>query len=168
MNLSLQNEIFKHIFASFGIIKLDCIDHSSIDALNADKYKFNKIKFEDNTEVPVWGASAKSDDYCLNIFFADLTTGAGNVEYAMLVDLKDQPVFGIYYEIKNDNSISDRSVLSASMDGEVWIDADISVLSSFFAGMEQLKQYPNEWSVSDKNKISYNKFLNFIENSIDK
>ena len=149
MNKTLREAIVKHVFSSFALIPSDFINIDKTKALrNKDFLLPDKIPFvlEDGLEEEksVWGCQLSVESQEIKILLADCSLEKEIVEYALLVQLKDNPYYGVYLVCSD--QIDSEPLIGCSMDGEAWMECTTYLQATFLAGMEQIKDIGFTWS----------------------
>lgn len=166
MNLDLRSEIVKHVFSSFGIVPSKFVDESKSYSLLDDRFLLKEhIKFDSDTTSYVWGCKLSAEQQELRVLVTDIPNDDLIIEKVMLVQLKDNPCYGLYLSIDSTTgeSILEENLIACSLDGEQWLECNTFLQSSFLTGMEQVKEIGLTWNKSSDHKEEFRKLVSFIE-----
>lgn len=167
MNKRLLEEIVRHVMASFAIIPSEFINFDKTRSLKEKAWLLNSsIKFHGEaplgfTTGQVWGCQISTEGSELKILLGNCSQEPGLHEYAMLIQLKGAPCYGLYliYDDKSDS----EAMIAASVNGKEWLQCNTFLQASFLTGMEQVKETGLSWSKCSSHKEEFDKLLSFIE-----
>lgn len=167
MNRQLLRSIIEHIFASFGVIPSDFVNHDKSQSLKDKRWRLSSnIDFESTPELSkpsgqVWGCQISTEGQEIKILLANLTQEEEFPEYALLVHLKDAPCYGLY--LIDASEVDPELMLACSVNGKEWIECNTHLQASFLTGMEQIKESGLSWKKCSSYDSEYEKLLSFIE-----
>lgn len=170
MNLLLRAEIIRHVLANFGVIPSDFVDlNKSNSLLNKEFLISEKLSFEDEDGLDIynkiWGCQISADIQEIKVLLGDCTQEKDYPEYAMIVQLKNAPAYGLYLSFKE--SYSDASsnycFMAYSLDSINWLECNTFLQATFLTGMEQLKEIGYSWNKITNYQSQYNSLLSFIK-----
>lgn len=162
MNITLKTEIIKHIFANLAVIPSDYVNLDKTRSIMNNDFKLKEsLSFEDSdVKNNVWGCKMLSDKQEIKILIANCTIDS-NKEYSLIFQLKDTPIYGLYYL----ESAPNKSVIACSLDGEKWMQCSTFLQSTFLAGMENIKNMGLSYSKCtdyDSQFKSMNSFIKYF------
>jgi len=161
MNLVLREEIVKHIFANLAIIPSNFINLNKTKTIKTKEFLTEeKIPFVgDNGSIiknNIWACQSTVDGKEFKMLLGDCS--ADTTEYALLITMKDNPSYGIYYVPEYHEAL-----IAVSLDGKEWLECQTYLQATFLAGMEQTKEIGLVWNKSIVNKDNLSALLNFIK-----
>lgn len=165
MNNRLLEEIVRHIMANFAVIPNDFIDLNKTQSLKNNDFILNtKIKFDGEEELniktgQVWGCQLSTDEQELKILLGNCSQDAIISEYAMLIQLKGAPCYGLYLVISDDS----EALIATSLNGKEWLQCNTFLQASFLTGMEQVKETGLSWGKCSSYREEYEKLVSFIK-----
>lgn len=164
MNLFLRECIVKHILANFAIIPSDFVFLDKSKSLQSKEFLLPKtISFTDSNgsslENRLWGCQASIDKQEVKILLADCSMDKEISEIAILVHLKGQPMYGLYYV----NDEEAEALIAGSINGKEWLECNTYLQATFLAGMEKLKEFGLPW----QKLTDYNDLVSHISFFID-
>lgn len=147
MNFSLRECIVKHILANFAIIPSDFIFLDKSKSLQSKEFLLPKsISFGESNGSPInnklWGCQATIDKQEIKILLADCTVDMAIPEVALLIHLKGQPMYGLYFVNQTQDT---ESLIAGSINGKEWLECNTYLQATFLAGMERLKEFGLPW-----------------------
>jgi hypothetical protein len=165
MNIELLQQIVRHVFASFGIIragfKLNGKSLSSPEYLLPDV-----ISFEIDGEIKrnkTWGCQLSSADNELKVLLADCSETEGdNKDYALLIQLKNCPAYGLYWTQDKRSKIPGEPLIACSVDTG-WLECNTYLQAMFLAGIEQTKDIGLVWNKCQDYKKQLDLLKSFIQ-----
>jgi len=165
VNSHLMNAIAQHIYAGLGIISSDFINIDGTKSLMSKEYLLpEKVPFllEDNSEIKnrVWGCQLSANQQEIKFLLADCSVEQEVKEYALLLSLKDAPLYGIYL-ISDGTKIN--SEIDFSINGDGWIEAPTYLQATFLAGMEKIRDIGFTWNKPSNYKTEFSFLISFIE-----
>lgn len=166
MNLTLREVIVKHVLANFAIIPSAHLSIDKSKSLQSKEYLLSdKVSFmglEDEViQNKLWGCQVSVEQQEIKILLANCTIDINCPEYALLVHLKDQPLYGLY--LVNNNSLDHEALIAVSMNGKEWLECSTYLQATFLAGMEQLKDLGFAWNKCTSYKEQLVALLSFIK-----
>jgi len=160
MNISLTEEIIKHILSNLSIH-----DNLSLSSLKNDIYLLPlKLKFqlEDNKNIEnnIWGCQINIGNQLLKIILGDTSSESDFSEYCLIVHLEGSPYYGLYLSFDVNQS---QAMIACSINGTDWMLCDIYLQATFLAAMEKLKEKFLSQSQCTSFKNEHQAMLNFIK-----
>lgn len=172
MNQALLKEIVSHVFATFAVIPSDFVNQQSTQSLMSPEYLLDdQVSFiVDNTTVKnkVWGCQMDVTQHQIKVLLADCDVAKDVPEFAMIVQPKDLPMYGLYLVCWEDSdpgeTIKDyEPMLATSLDqGKNWMPLNTSLQATFLAGMEQARELNMTWTKIQDHKPTYQAMLSFL------
>ena len=168
MNKKLTEEIVYHIFANLGILPSDHTNITSMQSIIDKKFLLaEKIKLETEDKVisnNIYGCQISiSDNKDFKILLADCSQDSHNLEYGVLIQLKDSPAFGLYLSFHLSEVIDREALIAVNIVESSWVPCNTYLQATFLAGMEQIKDLGFGWiKCSNYNKL-YHQLLSFIK-----
>ncbi|CAB4197020.1 hypothetical protein UFOVP1290_540 [uncultured Caudovirales phage] len=168
MNKNLSKEIVKHIFANFGIIPSDFVNQDNLLSLISKEYLLDDtISFENENgnllKNKIWGCQLSTNLQELKILVGDLSQDIYVKEYCMIIQLKDSPVYALYYSYSIHDILDNESVIAFSLDKQKWIECETYLQATFLAGMQQVKDIGFAWNKCSDYKSQHKAMINFIK-----
>lgn len=171
MNLELLQHIVKHVFASFAIIPSDFINLDRTKSLMNPEYLLpEKLHFEAE-EGPisnkVWGCQLTFMKQDVKILLGDCTIPqpedhqfrlGPNRSFAMLVSIKDMPIYGLFYD-----GDEQEPMIACTVDKKVWMECTTFLQATFLAGMEQLREVGMSWAKCSNYQDQFQHLSAFIK-----
>jgi hypothetical protein len=152
MNIALLKEMVAHIYANFGVIPSDFVNLKTSGSLISPYYLLkDKITFEVEGQAhygKMWGCSMSLGDLAIKVLLADCTLDREYPEFAMIIDPKGNPTYGLYLCHNELSSHPKDSVpmLAVSPDhGQGWMPCNTGLQATFLAGMEQARDLHMPW-----------------------
>lgn len=166
MSKHLTEQIAYHIFASLGILSSNFVDKKSMRSILDKSFLLSeKISFEDEGKVirnNVYGCQVTvSDNKELRMLVADCTQDKKYPEFALLVQLKDSPSFGVYSIVNN--KVDSETLIAVSADHQNWMPCSVYLQATFLAGMEQTRDVGFGWAKASDYSDQYQQLLSFIK-----
>lgn len=160
MNIALKTEIIKHIFANLAIIPSNFVNLDNTKSIMNSEFKLKEtLSFEDSeNDNNVWGCKMLADKQEIKILIANCTID-NNKEYSLIFQLKDTPIYGLYYI----DSDPEKSVIACSLDGEKWMQCSTFLQATFLAGMENIKNIGLSYSKCNDYKSQFKAMNSFIK-----
>jgi len=168
MNRQLMESIVRHIFSELAVISSEFIDYNRSHSLLDKQYNLPlKIKFEGDEVVgkqsgQVWGCQISAENQEVKILLGNCSQEKDILEYALIVQLKDAPSYGMYLIHTRENIPSDP-MLACSVNGTEWMECNTFLQASFLTGMEQIKEMGLGWNKCLSYEKEFNKLLSFIQ-----
>jgi len=163
-----MESIVRHIFSELAIIPSEFIDYNRSHSLLDKQYALSsKIKFEGDEESgkqsgQVWGCQISTENQEIKILLGNCSQEKGILEYALIVQLKDAPVYGMYL-IHTLENIPSEPMLACSVNGNEWMECNTFLQASFLTGMEQIKEMGLGWNKCIAYEKEFEKLLSFIQ-----
>lgn len=165
MNKILKEEIVKHIFANFGIIPSDFVDQSKSKSLMNKEFLLSEtLTFEDDSGVihnKIWGCQISADVQEIKILLGDCSSNENIAEYAILIQLKNAPAYGIY--LICDNTVEAEAMISCTANKADWMECSTYLQATFLAGMEQIREIGLSWHKCNDYASQHKLLLSFIK-----
>ena len=171
MNQTLLKEIVAHVFATFAVIPSDFVNSQSTQSLMSVEYLLNeRVSFEVDGAVinnKVWGCQMEVITNQLKVLLADCCTDQTTPEFAMIVQPKDMPMYGLYLIGSNAEDLVDPAdnftMLATSLNqGQDWMPLNTGLQATFLAGMEQTRELNIGWQKIQDHKATYQAALSFL------
>jgi len=168
MNIVLLKEIVSHIMAHFGVIPSDFVNLKKSDSLLSPTYLLNeKIFFEsdgENYTGKVWGCQMSVAQTQIKVLLGECTTDPEFPEWAMIVQPKDNPIYGLYlcHNTQSDYAPTSQPDLSVSLDGKEWMNCSTFLQATFLAAMEQVRDLQMPWIKCVEYADLYKAMLSFL------
>lgn len=168
MNDALTEEITYHILANLGVLPSTFVNLEKTRSLIDQQFLLpNKVSFEFDSETKkqnVYGCQISiTDGKEFKILLADCSQEKEVPEYALLVQLKDAPAFGIYLSFNRlVNDPPEAEPMIAVMSDKNWLPCTVYLQATFLAGMEQLRDLCVRWSKVKDYDTQYQNLLDFI------
>jgi hypothetical protein len=169
MNKILLKEIVAHIYANFALIPSDFVNLNQTASLMGPDYILQeKITFEEEKISYSGTLSGCQMSLSLNelkVLAADCTTDKEFPEYAMIVQPKDAPTYGLYL-IQNDSSEPEyhQPMLAVSINqGKDWMQLNTGLQATFLAAMEQARDLHMIWKKIENYKPQYQALISFLK-----
>lgn len=169
MNKVLLNEIIKHIFSGFYIFSED---NNKFKSLRSKDFLLKeKVSFQDESgkEITnnVWGIELSIQGADLKILLSDCSitkSKEGLLEYCMLLKLKDNPAYGLYFtKSQSGDSSENYPLIAVSSDSSNWMTCNTYLQATLLAAMENVKDYAYSWNTCKDYKTHYDLMLSFIK-----
>ncbi len=167
MNRQLLRAIIEHVLASFGVIPSDFINFNKTQSLKEKNWRLPiSVDFEVQPKLAspsgqVWGCQISTEGQEVKIILANLTQEENFPEYALLVQLKDSPCYGLY--LVDASGIDSEPMIACSVNGKEWIECNTYLQASFLTGMEQIKESVLSWNKCVSFETEYEKLVSFID-----
>ncbi len=165
MNPVLLEEVVKHVFANFGVIPSYFVNRNKSKTLIASEYLLpDKISFDLDDQVVrknVWGCQISADTQELKVLLSDCSQEKGILEFAMVVQLKGAPSYGLY--IVCGDGIEPEPLLACSLNGKEWMECNTYLQATFLAGMEQVRDLGLHWNKCNNYEGQYEAMMSFIK-----
>lgn len=169
MNNKLTEQIAYHIFAQLGVMPATFVNRETTRSVIDKQYLLNeKLSLESEGQVVrknIYGLQARvGDSKEFKMLLADCSETEGWPEFALLVQLKDAPAFGLYLiYIGDDDDIDSEPMIAVSPDKEHWMPCSTYLQATFLAGMEQVRDSGFAWSKCTDYKEQHQQLLSFIK-----
>ena len=166
MNKELTEAIIKHIFASFGVIPSGFINFDRSESLLEKKYLLPvKLNFEDTTKSTgqVWGCQFSAEQQEIKVLLGNCSIEDNIKEYALLVQLKNGPIYGLFFAGDDSCKFNMEPMIACSVNGKEWIECSTFLQASFLTGMEQLKEVGLGWNKISSHEEEFTKLISFID-----
>jgi len=167
MNRKLTEQIALHILANLGVVTANFVNKESTQSIINNSYLLpEKISFvgeDKELRKNIYGCQVSvADAKELRLLLADCTQEKEFPEFALLVQLKDSPAFGLYMIVSNDK-IDSEVLFAVSTDKQSWMPCSIYLQATFLAGMEQLRDIGFGWTKATNYSEQYHRLLSFIK-----
>lgn len=165
MNKQLMETIVRHVFASFAVVPSIFINlDKSKSLMDKDYLLSDTIPFEGEEpgqvkKNKVWGCQLTADQQDIKILLGDCSEDRSIQEYALLVALKDAPIYGVYLVASEQDS---EPLIAVTMNGKEWMECNTYFQATFLAGMEQIRQFGFTWDKCSDHKEHLEMLLSFI------
>jgi len=173
MNQTLLKEIVTHIFSNFAIIPSSHVDLHKTESLMSSTYllpiKINLLVEDDydhNIDVKlqrnVWGCQLSVAQNEIKVLLGDFSrsSSSGLSEFAMVIQSKDAPVYGLYLIGNGDY---DNSALAISIEKQGWMMCSTFLQATFLAAMEQVKDLRLPWNKCSQYNDLYKDLLSLSQ-----
>lgn len=161
MNLELREAIVKHIFSNFLLIPSNFIDFNKSKSLQNKEFLLPDIIPFDNEQNnnKIWACQTFIDHKEIKLILGDCSLNKDIPEYALIVQVKDSPIYGVYIvnNFYNKQILSDP-LIAVTLNGKDWLECQTYLQATFLAGMEQFKDLGFSWEKC----IDYKKELNIL------
>lgn len=166
MNKILLENIVKHILANLAIIPSSHVNLSATKSLKSKEFLFTeKLPFimEDGLQVnrSVWGCQLSVEQQEIKILLADCSIEQDIPEYALLVQLKDNPYYGVY--LVHSDEVDSEPMIGCSLNGKDWMECQTYLQATFLAAMEQTRDIGFTWNKCTNYKVHLESLLSFIK-----
>lgn len=166
MNVELLTHIVKHVFSGFAVLPSEFINMDRSKSLMSPEYLLpEKLHFEvdefHQEHGKVWGCQLTFMKQDVKILLGDCTIhGDGGPwdAFAMLVYIKDMPLYGLYYD-----TYEDEPMLACTVDKKAWMECTTYLQATFLAGMEQLRDVGMAWSPCANYQEQFQQLSSFIK-----
>jgi hypothetical protein len=165
MNKDLTYEIVKHVFANLAIIPSNFININKTKSLISKEFLLpDGVPFSDETgkvsSNQVWGCQFIVENQEVKLLVADCKQDQDLPEYALLVWMKDMPIYGVYLTYHDE--MKSESLVACGMDGKQWMECPTYLQGTFLSGMEQLKNDLVSYQKCTNYKDQLNMLISFI------
>lgn len=142
MNLQLREEIVKHVMANLGILESEFVSSSSKSLRSKIFLLHETLPFEDEAGETInnhiWGCQFSASDQEIKIILGDCSQYENVPEFALVVQLKNAPAYGLYLICSNE--VESETLIACSLDKtKDWMECGTYLQAMFLAGMEQIK-----------------------------
>lgn len=166
MNRKLMEAITKHIFSNLAVIPSTFVNFDVTKPLISKEFLLNEkipFTFEDDrvSNNKVWGCQVLVSQQEIKLLLADCSQEESTPEYALLVSLKDAPLYGIY--LVNNPEFNSEALIACSLDGKAWMECQTYLQATFLAGMEQIRDVGTSWNKVLNYKEQFESLLSFIK-----
>jgi hypothetical protein len=171
MNEKLTEEIAYHVLANLGVLPSNFVDLNQTrffldkQFLLPDKTSFQSEDGE-ILQKNIYGCQISvTDKKEFKMLLADCSQEKIIPEFALIIQLKDAPVFGVYliYNKLVEDPPQAEAMIAVNTEGKYWIPCNIYLQATFLAGMEQLRDMSFGWSKCKDYKELYIQLLSFIK-----
>jgi hypothetical protein len=169
MNPKLTEEIAHHILANLGVLPSSFMDYNQSKSVMDKQFLLpEKLAFETEEgqvlQRNLYGCQISvTDAKEFKLLLADCTQEKEAPEYALVVQLKDAPVFGVYLVSTRSTEIPSEPLIGVNADKKYWIPCTTYLEATFLAGMEQLKDLGFGWSKCKSYQDLHHSLLEFIK-----
>ena len=169
MNKDLLEQIVKHVFSNLMVIPSSHVNFNKSKSLADKEYlvpdviSFDVEGSEEQQKNRVWGCQISAEQQEVKMLLGDCTEDKNFPEYALIMHLKDAPIYGVYL-VNNlkDSKVESDPMIAVSMDGKSWLECGTFLQSTFLAGMEQIRELGLAWHKASNYKNEYDALLSFI------
>ena len=149
MNKYLREEIVKHIFANLGVVSSSFVNLKLSKSLNSDEFVLkHTLTFEDDNgqsvRNKVWGCQISADVQEIKILLGDCSQYENVPEYAVIVQLKNAPAYGVYLICNPE--VDAEALIACTLNFKDWMECNTYLQSTFLAGMEQMRDLGLAWN----------------------
>lgn len=167
MNRKLSEQIALHILANLGIVSSSFVNPDTTQPIMTNAFMLpEKISFVaegGDLRKNIYGCQVSvADAKELRLLIADCTQEKEYPEFALLVQLKDSPAFGLYVIVSQDK-IDSEVLFAVSTDKINWMPCSIYLQATFLAGMEQLRDIGFGWTKATNYSEQYHQLISFIK-----
>jgi hypothetical protein len=170
MNNKLTEQIAYHVLANLGVLPADFINQEVTKQITDKSFLLpEKISFETEGQVTrnnIYGCQVSvADAKELRLLVADCTQEKSLPEFALLVQLKDAPAFGVYmiYTKMSNEPIDPEVLIAVTTDKINWMPCSTYLQATFLAGMEQMRDLGFGWNKAVNYSEQYQQLLSFIK-----
>lgn len=171
MNEKLTEQIVYHVLSNLGILPCNFINVDQTKCLIDNQFLLSeKITFQTDEGIllqkNIYGNQASvTDKKEFKMLLADCTQEKDIPEYALIVQLQDAPVFGVYLIFNQ--LVSDppeaEAMIAVNTDKKHWIPCTVYLQATFLAGMEQIRDISSTWNKCKDYKDLHSYLLSFIK-----
>lgn len=168
MNHALLKEIVSHVMAHFRIIPSSLIDRQRTDSLLSPTYLLpEKIVFEEEGESyygKTWGCQISMSFIDVKVMLGECTTNSEFPEFALVIQPKDAPVYGLYlcFNELSTEPLDSQPDLCVSINGKEWMECNAYLQGTFLAATEQLRETKFPWTKCTNYQDLYKVLLSFM------
>lgn len=165
MNNKLTEQIVFHILSNLGVVSSEFVDPETTKPIMDKSFMLpEKIVFEGQKDKrSIYGCQVSvADSKELRLLLADCTQDKEFPEFALLVQLKDSPAFGLYM-IHAKGQIDPEVLIAVSTDKENWMPCSTYLQATFLAGMEQIRDLGFGWTKTNNYAEQHRQLLSFIK-----
>jgi len=165
MNIKLTEQIVHHILSNLGVLPSEFVDVEATRSIVDKAFTLpEKIVFEGQKEKRnIYGCQVSvADSKELRLLLADCTQDKEFPEFALLVQLKDSPAFGLYM-IHGRGKVDPEVLIAVSTDKEAWMPCNTYLQATFLAGMEQIRDLGFGWTKTTNYAEQHLQLLSFIK-----
>src|SRR5574338_1017063 len=138
MNRVLLEQIVKHVFSNMMVIPSAHVNMQKSKSLMDKEYLVPEIvpfdiEGSDKTQKNrVWGCQISAEQQEVKMLLGDCTEDKKFPEYALIIHLKDSPIYGLYL-VNNlkDEDVGSDPMLAVSMDGKGWLECSTFLQATF-------------------------------------
>lgn len=166
MNQNLREAIVKHIFANLGIVATDYVNPDRTKSLASDEFLLkHSLIFEDENNQTVrnkvWGCQISADIQEIKILLGDCSQYSNVPEYAVLVQLKNAPAYGVY--LICNPQVDSEALISCTVNFKDWMECNTYLQATFLAGMEQMRELGLTWGKCVDSDSQFKLLQDFIK-----
>jgi len=165
MNIKLTEQIVYHILANLGVLPSEFVNQEVTRSIIDKSFLLpENIVFEDDNERhPIYGCQVSvADSKELRLLLANCTQDKEFPEFALLVQLRDAPAFGMYM-IYGRGKVDPEVLIAVTTDKENWMPCSTYLQATFLAGMEQMRDLGFGWTKATSYAEQYQQLLSFIK-----
>ncbi len=166
MNVKLTNEIVRHIFSNFGIVKTDFVNLESSKSLMDKSYLLtDKIKLDNDGAVVtnnVWGCQMSADQQLITILLGDVSI-QDDLGFVLLINMSSAPTYAIYFSPSLSDVPYESALITCSVEDNKWFVCNTHLQATFLAAMEQIRDINFSWRKAENYNEQFVSLLSFIE-----
>jgi hypothetical protein len=165
MNTKLTEQITLHVLSNLGVLPSEFVNQEVTKSIVDKAFMLpEKIAFEGQKDKrPIYGCQVSvADSKELRLLLADCTQDKEFPEFALLVQLKDAPAFGLYM-IHTRGKVDPEVLIAVSTDKENWMPCSTYLQATFLAGMEQIRDLGFGWTKAANYVDQHQQLLSFIK-----
>lgn len=171
MNEHLTEAIAYHVLANIGALPSDFVNIEQTQLILDKQFILpEKASFETEDgsllQKNIYGCQIKvTDTKEFKMLLADCSQEKNVPEFALIIQLKDAPLFGVYLIFNKlvDDPPQPEPLIAVNMDGKHWVPCNTYLQATFLAGMEQLRDLSFGWSKVQDYKTQHEQLLAFIK-----
>lgn len=160
-----MEQIIRHVFANFAVIQTSFVDLKRTNSLKSKEFLLEeKLRFQGDNGViinDIWGCQISLDKQELRVLLGDCSSIIDTKEYCLIVQLKDNPTYGLY--LIESQEVENEPLLSVSLNGLDWMECQTYLQATFLAAMEQVREAGLAWNKCTNYQENYKSLLSFIE-----
>lgn len=166
MNRNLLEQIVKHVFANLAIIPSEHVNLNTTKSLKGKEFLLTErmpFVMDDGLQINrhVWGCQLSVEQQEIKMLLADCSLEEDIPEYALLVQLKDNPYYGVYLVCSDE--INSEPMIGCSLNGKDWMECQTYLQATFLAAMEQTRDIGFTWNKCSNYKTHFESLLSFIK-----
>lgn len=165
MNKQLREQIVEHVFANLGMIVADYVKPDSKSLASEEFLLKHVLVFEDESghdiRNKVWGCQLSAESQEIKILLGDCSQYSNVPEYALIVQLKNAPAYGVYL-ICSPN-VDSEALIGCSINSKDWMECNTYLQATFLAGMEQIRDIGLAWSKCADSESQFKLLQDFIK-----
>lgn len=171
MNEKLTEQIAYHVLANLGVLPSTFTNIDETKKVTDKQFMLpEKISFETEEgallQKSIFGCQISvTDQKEFKMLLADCTQEKDVPEYALVIQLKDAPAFGVYLIFNQlvEDPPEAEAMIAVNTDKKHWIPCTTYLQATFLAGMEQLRDLAFGWGKCKEYKELHGQLLSFIK-----